>query len=68
MASGAESNQGVYIPLAPEQWQDKIIEFNHLYVMKYAKILQCLFYLLRYKTREEICERGTNKISWKMAK
>ena len=36
--------------------------------MKYAKILQCLFYLLRYKNREEICERGTNKISWKKAK
>ena len=25
-------------------------------------------YLLRYQTRDEICERGTNKLMWKKAK
>lgn len=32
-----------------------------------ARIWQTLFYLLGY-TREEICERDTNKLEWKKAK
>jgi hypothetical protein len=31
------------------------------------KVFQALFYLLGY-TREEICERDTNKIEWKKAR
>lgn len=63
-----KSNSGQYVPLAPEQWQEKILDFRHLYVMKYPRVLQCLFYLLRYKERDELCERGTNRLQWKKAK
>jgi hypothetical protein len=37
-----------YIPLAPEQWQDKILELKSIYVLKYPKIVQVLFYFLQY--------------------
>ena len=32
-----------------------------------SRVLQTVFYLLRY-SREEICERDTNKLEWKKAK
>ena len=32
-----------------------------------SRVFQTVFYLLRY-TREEICERDTNKLEWKKAK
>ena len=35
--------------------------------MKMPRILQALFYTLRY-TREEICERETNKLDFKRVK
>ena len=35
--------------------------------MKMPRVLQALFYLLGY-TREEICERDTNKLDFKRAK
>lgn len=35
--------------------------------MKMPRILQALFYTLKY-TREEICESGTNKLDFKRAK
>ena len=57
-----------YFPLAPEQWKESVIALRQLSVMKYQKVLQCLFYLLKYQDREAICERGTNKLSWKKAK
>lgn len=57
-----------YIALAPEQWQEKVRDLRNIYVLKYHKIIQALFYLLQYQTREDICERGTNKLLWKKAK
>lgn len=57
-----------YYPMHPEQWKKQIMEFRKDYVPKYQRIWQTLFYLLRYKTREEICERDTNCLSWKVAK
>lgn len=36
-------------------------------VLKQGRILQSVFYLLGYE-RENICERMTNKIWWKLAK
>jgi len=35
--------------------------------MKMPRILQALFYALKY-TRDEICERDTNKLDFKRAK
>lgn len=59
---------GTYIPLVPEQWKDKIRDFRHLYVIKYPRIFQSLFYILKFQNREAICERDTNKLEWKKAK
>ena len=64
--SGEQSTH--YIPLAPEQWQEKIRELKNVYVMKYPKIWQSLMYLMKYQDREDICERGTNKLLWKQCK
>ena len=35
--------------------------------MKFPRVLQTLFYLLKYK-REEVCERDTNKLDFKKIK
>lgn len=57
-----------HTPLIPEQWQDKIRDFRNIFVIKYPRIIQTLFYLLKFRERDYICERGTNKLSWKKAK
>lgn len=36
-------------------------------VIKYGRVLQNLFYMLGYK-KEEICERETNALDFKLAK
>jgi hypothetical protein len=36
-------------------------------VLKYPRVLQTLFYLLR-TPKETVCERATNKLQWKYAK
>jgi hypothetical protein len=41
--------------------------FRKMNVIKMGRVFQTVFYLLGY-TREEICERDTNKIEWKKAK
>ena len=56
-----------YTPLPPNQWKDSIQAFAKYHVIKMTRIWQALFYLLGY-TREEICERDTNKLEWKRAK
>jgi hypothetical protein len=38
-----------------------------MHVIKMARVFQTVFYLLGYE-REEICERDTNKLEWKVAK
>jgi hypothetical protein len=53
--------------LKPEQWKKKILAFAKYHVIKKPRIFQSIFYLLRY-TREQICERDTNKLEWKKAK
>jgi hypothetical protein len=51
VASGGDASYN-YIPLAPEQWQDKVRDLKNVYVLKYPKIIQALFYLLQYQPRE----------------
>jgi hypothetical protein len=59
---------GVYTPLVPEQWKEKIRDFRHLYVIKYPRIWQALFYILKFQDRPFLCERDTNRLEWKKAK
>lgn len=57
----------LYVPLPPNQWRESILAFTKYHVIKMARVFQSVFYLLGY-TREEICERDTNKLEWKKAK
>ena len=59
---------GVYTPLVPEQWKEKIRDFRNLYVIKYPRIWQALFYILKFQDRAYLCERDTNKLEWKKVK
>ena len=54
-----------YSALVPEFWKSKCTEFAGLHVIKYPRIFQALIYLLHFHTREQICERETNKLQWK---
>ena len=54
-----------YDPLIPEQWLPLCMELSKLYVIKYKRIFQSLFYLLQYASREEICQPDTNNLQWK---
>lgn len=56
-----------YYPLAPQQWRKEFMDLKKLHVMKFPRILQCLFYLLGY-SREEICERDTAMLNFKKTK
>lgn len=64
----AGGGSGVYTPLVPEQWKEKLRDFRHQYVIKFPRIWQALFYILKFQGRDYICERDTNKLSWKKAK
>jgi len=57
-----------YMPLVPEQWKEKLKEFQKIYIVKFPRIWQSLFYLLKFKEKKEICERDTNKLCWKKTK
>jgi len=59
---------GTYIPMVPEQWKEKIRDFKNLSVVKFPRIFQSLFYLLKFMNRDIVCERDTNKLSWKKTK
>jgi hypothetical protein len=50
-----------------DKWKNELLGFNNFKVVKHARILQSLFYLLKYP-KEDICEAGTNKLFWKKAK
>jgi hypothetical protein len=50
-----------------EQWKKQFLEIRQNFTMKHPRVLQTLFYLLGY-TREQICERGTNCLDFKLAK
>lgn len=56
-----------YVPLPSNQWRESITAFTKSTVIKMPRVFQTLFYLLGYN-REDICERGTNKLEWKKAK
>jgi len=64
---GAPEVAGKYYPLAPEQWKSEVLGLRNFNVIKFPRVLQTLFYLLGY-TREEICERGTNALNFKIVK
>lgn len=44
------------------------MELKNIFVLKFPKIIQALFYFIQYEKREDVCERGTNKLQWKKAK
>jgi len=54
-----DSSIPAYTPLVPEQWLDRCHELSHYHLMKYPRIFQSLAYLLKFKSREEICEFDT---------
>lgn len=56
-----------YYPLAPEQWKKPFLDLRGLSLIKNPRVLQTLFYLLQYE-REQICEKGTNSLDFKLAK
>ena len=60
-----ENLQPEYTPLIPQQWLSRCQEFSNFNLIKYPRIFQSLIYLLKFKTREEVCEFDTNKLSWK---
>jgi hypothetical protein len=56
-----------FYPMAPEAWKQPVLDFKDLSIMKFPRVLQTLFYLLKYK-REEVCERETSKLDFKRTK
>lgn len=56
-----------YYPVAPEQWKDAVMKMRNFNVIKFPRVLQSVLYLLGY-TREEVCDRDTNKLSFKKVK
>jgi hypothetical protein len=49
------------------KWHDDIIELKSYKVIKMDRVLQSIFYFLKY-SREDICTENTNKLNWKLAK
>lgn len=49
------------------RWRNEILNLKNAKLIRYPRILQCIFYLLGY-TRDQICEENTNKLWWKKAK
>lgn len=56
-----------YYPLSPEQWKKAFLDLRQNFILKHPRVLQTLFYMLGY-TREQICERGTNALDFKLTK
>lgn len=56
-----------FIPLAPEAWKQPVCDLRELSIMKMPRVLQTLFYLLKY-SKDEVCERDTNKLDFKRVK
>jgi hypothetical protein len=56
-----------YYPLAPQQWRRDFTKLKELHVLKFPRILQTLFFLLRY-SREDVCERDSARLELKKAK
>lgn len=56
-----------YYPVHAEQWKKQFLELRQNFILKHPRVLQTLFYLLGY-TRDQICERGTNCLDFKLTK
>jgi len=54
--------------MVPEFWKERLIEFSGLHVVKYLRIIQSVVYLLKFQQREAVCDKYTNKLSWKKVK
>ena len=50
-----------------EENKKAVLGLRDLTVLKMPRILQSVFYLLQYK-RQDVCQPGTNKFNWKLAK
>ena len=50
-----------------EKWKNDIISLKNFNVVKMKRVLQSIFYFLKYQ-REDICEEKTNLLNWKKAK
>jgi hypothetical protein len=61
------SSEEKYYPISPQQWKKEFLELKDVHVIKHPRVLQTLFFLLRY-SRDEFCERGTCKLEFKKAK
>jgi len=62
--SGTGETDEKYYPVCPEQWKDPVLALRSYNVIKCPRVLQTLTYMLGY-TREEVCDRDTNKLSFK---
>lgn len=63
----ADAADATYHPLVPEQWKKGVTDIKDRSIIKMPRVLQSLFYLLRYE-RDQICESGTNKLDLKKVK
>ena len=50
-----------------KEWKNGLLALAHTTVLKNPRIMQSIFYLLGYQ-REQICQEGSNKFFWKIAK
>lgn len=49
----------------PEAWKERCQAIGNLHTIKFRRVIQSIFYLLRLGTREEICEKYTNRLDWR---
>jgi len=66
-ALGDQTIEEKFYPMAPEHWRQPTLDIKEMHIMKMPRVLQTLFYLLKFN-REEICERDTNKLDFKKIK
>lgn len=59
MAKSLKDEEGI--------WYQLLMDMKKFKVIKFPRVLQTVFYILGYE-REDICEPGTNKFWWKLAK
>jgi hypothetical protein len=50
-----------------DKWKKDLLELKEYKVIKMVRVLQSVFYLLKY-SREDICEENTCELNWKKAK
>lgn len=50
-----------------KEWKKGLLALAEITVLKNPRIMQSIFYLLGYK-REQVCQEGSNKFFWKIAK